>query len=343
MAAPRFVKMLYDFTAEDGPELSVQQGDILLQLVQDALEATEGWVIVENADGKQGFVPEAYIVQADSEEARLFPGNDAAAAEAAGPPQEERPRLDTTGSSSGMTQPGAAGDGSARQPAATASESPAEPEPPAHAPGERLQGAERSSSSGDDAHLPIGGSPEQPPPTAGSAAPPAPSPGTPAAVPPPLPPAPSGARSPTQPAAPRSLATPAAPTPPPATAPKAASSSWLADTTLLREGAALSERKLDQSFIQNEVYFRSMMKQRAESLAKLDAALGEAAGEIASSKERNRAVMQKLQDLTALLREDKAKRAQQVEAERRAILSRLSAAAADAQSATQPLFKGGGL
>eukprot|EP00756_Hemistasia_phaeocysticola_P048669 Hpha_TRINITY_DN23079_c0_g1::TRINITY_DN23079_c0_g1_i1::g.109256::m.109256 len=340
---PIFKRMQYDFSAEDTVELSALRGTVLLQLPPGDNQET-GWTCVENAEGDRGFVPEGYLVpEEDPERVHAFEiAHERAVTETTtdsvprqappvtGPSPERQ--LDITASSSaGMTIPGTV-EASAllgvtgpsftvgahhdshdspvarRDTPASSARSPASTrDPPQPSPGAAPAGGEDASRAAPASDRSGTAVPLPPPPPSTAALPAAAAPVT-ASVPhtrPAAPTTPAGAR-------PTFTSTPAS------------------EVTAGRFSLGVSG--VGESFRKNEAYFTSVLKQRAESLSKLESALGDAGTELAAVRERNGVLSSRVQELTGLLKEDRARWAQQADDERRVIQSRLGDFLADCGS-----------
>ena len=71
-----------------------------------------------------------------------------------------------------------------------------------------------------------------------------------------------------------------------------------------------------EAFMKNEVYFKQLMKQRQEALAKLEMGLGEAVADIAACKDKNATLARKLRDLDGTIEKERKKWAQRVDEEK---------------------------
>ena len=58
--------VLYDYQAQDDTEVSISEGDQVKPLPRD--DATPGWVMIQLADGKEGWVPQSYLEPLQGEE-----------------------------------------------------------------------------------------------------------------------------------------------------------------------------------------------------------------------------------------------------------------------------------
>ncbi|KAJ9441464.1 SH3 domain protein-like protein [Diplonema papillatum] len=92
-----------------------------------------------------------------------------------------------------------------------------------------------------------------------------------------------------------------------------------------REPSAQSHTgSLVESFMKNEVYFRSLMKQRQETFMKLDACVADTATEVAACKAKNNSLAKKIRELENMIEEDRAKWRGRIEEEKRLLLSQTS-------------------
>eukprot|EP01059_Diplonema_ambulator_P000726 TRINITY_DN10583_c0_g2_i1.p2 TRINITY_DN10583_c0_g2~~TRINITY_DN10583_c0_g2_i1.p2 ORF type:complete len:290 (+),score=59.44 TRINITY_DN10583_c0_g2_i1:54-872(+) len=78
---------------------------------------------------------------------------------------------------------------------------------------------------------------------------------------------------------------------------------------------------LVESFMKNEVYFRSLMKQRQETLLKIDGCINETAQEIAACKNKNSLLSKKIRELDNMIEEDRAKWRSRIDEEKKLLLS----------------------
>ena len=78
---------------------------------------------------------------------------------------------------------------------------------------------------------------------------------------------------------------------------------------------------LIESFMKNELYFRSLVKQRQETFQKLDSCINETASEIALCKSKNNNLAKKIRELDGMIEEDRAKWRSRVEEEKRLLMS----------------------
>eukprot|EP01060_Flectonema_neradi_P026171 TRINITY_DN3500_c2_g1_i1.p1 TRINITY_DN3500_c2_g1~~TRINITY_DN3500_c2_g1_i1.p1 ORF type:complete len:270 (+),score=68.88 TRINITY_DN3500_c2_g1_i1:39-812(+) len=78
---------------------------------------------------------------------------------------------------------------------------------------------------------------------------------------------------------------------------------------------------LIESFMKNELYFRSLVKQRQETFQKLDNCINETASEIALCKSKNSNLAKKIRELDSMIEEDRAKWRSRVEEEKRLLMS----------------------
>ena len=76
-----------------------------------------------------------------------------------------------------------------------------------------------------------------------------------------------------------------------------------------------------ESFMKNEVYFRSLMKQRQETFMRLDACIADTASEISSCKAKNSVLAKKLRELDNMIEEDRAKWRSRIEEEKKLLTS----------------------
>jgi hypothetical protein len=88
-----------------------------------------------------------------------------------------------------------------------------------------------------------------------------------------------------------------------------------------------------EGFMKNEVFYKQLMKQREDSMSKIEAALNEATGELAVCREKNGQLVRKLRDLDVLMGKERTKWKDRVEEERMLLAQK---AAANYSSGTAP-------
>lgn len=71
-----------------------------------------------------------------------------------------------------------------------------------------------------------------------------------------------------------------------------------------------------EAFMKNEVYFKQLMKQRQDSLAKLENGLAEALSEMSACKDKNAILARKLRDLDVTIEKERKKWKERVEEEK---------------------------
>ena len=81
-----------------------------------------------------------------------------------------------------------------------------------------------------------------------------------------------------------------------------------------------------ESFMKNEVYFRSLMKQRQETFLRLDSCISDTAQEISSCKAKNSLLAKKIRELDNMIEEDRAKWRGRIDEEKRLLSSQASGA-----------------
>lgn len=89
-----------------------------------------------------------------------------------------------------------------------------------------------------------------------------------------------------------------------------------------------------EGFMKNEVYFRQLMKQRQETLAKIESALSEVSGEVAQCRDRNSQVTRKLKDLDSLIVKERRKWKERADEERLVMAQKSAPQAAPMQTTT---------
>eukprot|EP00500_Bicosoecida_sp_ms1_P001416 CAMPEP_0203812960 /NCGR_PEP_ID=MMETSP0115-20131106/4452_1 /ASSEMBLY_ACC=CAM_ASM_000227 /TAXON_ID=33651 /ORGANISM="Bicosoecid sp, Strain ms1" /LENGTH=110 /DNA_ID=CAMNT_0050721815 /DNA_START=175 /DNA_END=504 /DNA_ORIENTATION=- len=72
-AAVRRMQAAYDFAAEEEGEITVRKGDVVF-FTDDPSTMRDGWTFVESQDGRTGFVPTDYLVDAPAASALATPG-----------------------------------------------------------------------------------------------------------------------------------------------------------------------------------------------------------------------------------------------------------------------------
>lgn len=77
--------------------------------------------------------------------------------------------------------------------------------------------------------------------------------------------------------------------------------------TLMFSSAIPNPAAVVEGFMKNEVYFRQLMKQRQDALAKIESAMAEVVSEVAVCKDRNHQVSRKLKDLDQLIGNERRK------------------------------------
>eukprot|EP01063_Lacrimia_lanifica_P035490 TRINITY_DN6777_c0_g1_i1.p1 TRINITY_DN6777_c0_g1~~TRINITY_DN6777_c0_g1_i1.p1 ORF type:complete len:306 (+),score=111.05 TRINITY_DN6777_c0_g1_i1:930-1847(+) len=101
-----------------------------------------------------------------------------------------------------------------------------------------------------------------------------------------------------------------------------------------REGSSVAPSytgSIVESFMKNEVYFRSLMKQRQETFMRLDGCINDTATEVAACKQKNAVLAKKIRELDNMIEEDRAKWRGRVDEERKLLLSQTSSFNAPAQ------------
>jgi hypothetical protein len=88
--------------------------------------------------------------------------------------------------------------------------------------------------------------------------------------------------------------------------------------------AVVTPASVTEAFMKNEVYFKQLMKQRQEALAKLEMGIGEAVADVAACKDKNATLARKLRDLDATIEKERKKWAQRVD-EEKALVQRSAA------------------
>ena len=71
-----------------------------------------------------------------------------------------------------------------------------------------------------------------------------------------------------------------------------------------------------EAFMKNEVYFRQLMRQRQEALAKLESGINEAVADVAACKDKNSILARKLRDLDQTIEKERKKWRERVEEEK---------------------------
>ena len=87
-------------------------------------------------------------------------------------------------------------------------------------------------------------------------------------------------------------------------------------TTGLKPSSKVNPAQLVEGFMRNEVFFKQLMKQREESMAKIESALNEASSDLAVCRDKNGQLTRKLKDLDTAMNKERSKWRERVEEER---------------------------
>uniref|UniRef100_A0A7S1Q6U7 SH3 domain-containing protein n=1 Tax=Neobodo designis TaxID=312471 RepID=A0A7S1Q6U7_NEODS len=84
----------------------------------------------------------------------------------------------------------------------------------------------------------------------------------------------------------------------------------------LKPSSKVNPAQLVEGFMRNEVFFKQLMKQREESMAKIESALNEAASDLAVCRDKNGQLTRKLKELDTAMNKERSKWRERVEEER---------------------------